>query len=132
MALKLNLIDHEIELFEGGTASGSCANGFGVCCVCESWLFMEAQTLVLMQSLLFIPVQLGCGQSSSENNTYLLMASTTNPSIPNCVYSLCEASPNVCRIRLDFTVHNLSYQFVTFKYHNDFSMFRASPSMALL
>merc|ERR1711944_182981 len=40
-----------------GTASGSCADGFGVCCV----------------------ITLGCGGKSSENNTYFVLASTTAP-----------------------------------------------------
>jgi len=66
---------------KGGTNSGTCANGFGVCCV----------------------FSLSCGQSSSENNTYLILGATTTPSPSVCTYSLCENNANICRIRLDFT-----------------------------
>jgi len=66
---------------KGGTNSGTCANGFGVCCV----------------------FSLSCGQSTSENNTYLILGATTTPSPSVCTYNLCENNANICRIRLDFT-----------------------------
>merc|ERR1712150_466392 len=64
-----------------GTSSGSCADGFGVCC-----------TFVIAT----------CGSSSNENNTYWKQpTSTTGPS--SCDLTVCPASDNICRLRLDFT-----------------------------
>merc|ERR1711894_298880 len=66
---------------KAGTSSGSCADGFGVCC-----------TFVIAT----------CGSSSSENNTYWTQpTSTTGPS--SCDLTVCPASDNICRLRLDFT-----------------------------
>jgi len=62
-----------------GTEAGSCADGFGVCCV----------------------ISLSCGGSASENCTYLTQASTTAPTSP-CSYTICPVSTSVSRIRLEF------------------------------
>lgn len=69
-----------------GTASGECADGFGVCCI----------------------ISLSCGQSTSENCTYLVQTSTSSPTTQNCVYEICKAGSNVCRIRLDFTTFEIA------------------------
>lgn len=61
-----------------GKASGSCAEGFGVCCV----------------------LTVGCGGSSSTNNSYLVQPSTTTPS--TCSYTICPSSKDICQIRIDF------------------------------
>jgi len=61
-----------------GTASGTCADGFGVCCV----------------------LSIGCGGSTSTNNTYLTQSSTTSSS--SCSYTVCPASTDICQIRIDF------------------------------
>lgn len=61
-----------------GTASGTCANGFGVCCV----------------------VSIGCGGSTSTNNTYISQTSTTSSS--TCSYKVCPISTDICQIRVDF------------------------------
>merc|ERR1719418_519410 len=45
---------------KGGTSSGSCASGFGVCCV----------------------FTLSCGGSASENQTYLVQSSVTTLTSP--------------------------------------------------
>lgn len=66
---------------KGGTSSGSCANGFGVCCL----------------------FTLKCGSTSSYNNTYLVQGSATSITSYPCEYTICSANPNVCRFRLDFT-----------------------------
>lgn len=64
----------------GGTSSGSCASGYGVCCI----------------------ISLSCGESSSLNNTYLL--STNNAAAgTNCAFKICRSDASICRIRLDFT-----------------------------
>merc|ERR1711892_1559610 len=61
-----------------GTASGTCADSFGVCCV----------------------LSIGCGGSTSTNNTYITQASTT--STASCSYTVCPASTDICQIRVDF------------------------------
>ena len=61
----------------GGTSSGSCASGFGVCC-----LFSR-----------------GCGATTSVNNTYF--ASSSSDSSP-CTFTVCKCSSDICQIRLNF------------------------------
>merc|ERR1712072_359534 len=65
----------------GGTNAGSCAEGYGVCCT----------------------ISLACGDSSSENNTYMTQLATTAPTNSICTYTLCPINTNICRIKLDFT-----------------------------
>ncbi len=76
---------HQFPLFcfvmVGGSASGDCASGFGVCCI-------------------FI---LGCGGMTSENCTFIVQSSSTSVDNP-CTYTICPCSSNICRIRLDFNV----------------------------
>jgi len=62
-----------------GKAAGTCADGFGVCCV----------------------IQLGCGGKSAENNTYFVLASTSSPPT-TCTFEICPLSSSICRIKLDF------------------------------
>ena len=62
----------------GGTASGTCASGFGVCCV----------------------VSKTCGGSSSTNNTYLEQTTTTVAA--SCSYTICPISTDICGIRIEF------------------------------
>merc|ERR1711971_825311 len=51
---------------KGGTNDGSCASGFGVCCI----------------------FALSCGGSASENQTYIVQSSTTTLTNP-CSYTIC-------------------------------------------
>merc|ERR1719213_195426 len=68
-----------------GVASGSCAEGYGVCCI----------------------ITVSCGGSTSENCTYLSQAATTTPNTDSddlnqqCSYSICPRTSTVNRIRLD-------------------------------
>jgi len=71
---------------KSGVNEGSCASGFGVCCV----------------------ITLGCGGSSSNNNSYIVQASTTSAPATPCVYDICPCSTDICRIRYDFTTHTLA------------------------
>merc|ERR1712241_145955 len=69
---------------KGGTASGECAEGYGVCCV----------------------LTVACGESTSENGTYLSQASSTDPAkdsttSQSCTYSICPITSTVSRIRQD-------------------------------
>ena len=63
---------------KGGSASGSCASSFGVCCV----------------------FSLSCGATTSQNNTYATINtfSTTTDSDP-CTYTYCKTSSDVCKLR---------------------------------
>merc|ERR1711894_779513 len=65
---------------KGGASDGSCASGFGVCCV----------------------FALSCGGSASENQTYLIQSSVTSLTNP-CKYTICPCGTDICRIRFDFT-----------------------------
>merc|ERR1719422_811387 len=68
-----------------GVASGSCADGYGVCCI----------------------ITVSCGGSTSENCTYLSQAASTTPNTDSddlnqqCSYSICPRTSTVNRIRLD-------------------------------
>lgn len=73
---------------KSGTNEGSCASGFGVCCV----------------------ISLSCGGSSSNNNSYIVQSSTTTAPATPCVYDICPCSTDICRIRYDFTTHTLATQ----------------------
>jgi len=65
-----------------GTSSGSCADGFGVCC-----------TFLITK----------CGTSSSENNTYWTNPTSTSGQSA-CTLTVCPTSDDICRLRLDFTL----------------------------
>jgi len=72
----------------GGTAYGSCAAGFGVCCV------FSTST---------------CGTTISKNCTYI-----TNPGFPSgytttgtCTFTVSKMSSEICQLRLDFATLEL-------------------------
>lgn len=66
---------------KGGSTSGACASGFGVCCV----------------------FSIGCGSTSSENNTYAVISSYSAASDSDpCIYTFCRANSNICKLRIDF------------------------------
>ena len=66
---------------KGGSASGTCASSFGVCCV----------------------FSISCGDTSSANNTYAIISSysTSSDSDP-CTYTFCKSNSDVCKLRIDF------------------------------
>jgi len=72
-----------------GIATGSCADGFGVCCV----------------------ITLACGATTSENCTYLTLAASPTVADTSCTYTICPASSTVSRIRLDLTMFNIAPPF---------------------
>jgi len=74
---------------EGGTESGSCADGFGVCCIRI----------------------LGDGDSTSLNQSYIYQASSTSLGVGSRQYTICPCSSDVCRIKFDFTSFNLAAPF---------------------
>lgn len=70
----------------GGTKDGTCADGFGVCCI----------------------VILTTSGSSSVNNTYIYKASGTTYSTGDHKYTICPCSDNICRIRLDLNTFTIA------------------------
>ena len=101
---------------KGGASDGSCASGFGVCCVCKylkacpcpfihilSWFYPRC---IIGSYHYCLSVALACGASASENQTYLVQASVTTLTNP-CKYTICPCGTNICRIRFDFTVRKL-------------------------
>ena len=65
----------------GGVATGSCASSFGVCCV----------------------FQLTCGQTSSQNNTYIEQSSyTVGTDADPCTYKICS-SGSVSKLKIEFS-----------------------------
>jgi len=66
---------------KSGTSSGSCADGFGVCC-----------TFLIT----------ACGSSSSENITYWTQP-TAGASYGTCGLTVCPVADDICSLRLDFT-----------------------------
>lgn len=67
----------------GGTSSGTCASGFGVCC-----LFTAT-----------------CGASTAVNGTYFQNEGypSTFDSVGSCQLTINKCSDSVCQLRLDFT-----------------------------
>jgi len=65
---------------KGGTAAGTCASSFGVCCT----------------------FSLACGGTSKENNTYAIINSysTTSDADP-CIYTICPTTTDICKLRID-------------------------------
>merc|ERR1712223_1607120 len=65
----------------GGTASGTCASSFGVCCV----------------------FSIACGGSSSAHNSYAGISSySTSTDSDPCTYTFCPTNTDVCKLRIDF------------------------------
>merc|ERR1719270_1644200 len=79
-----------------GVASGSCAEGYGVCCI----------------------ITVSCGGRTSENCTYLSQAASTTPSTDSddlnqqCSYSICPRTSTVNRIRLDLMTFMIAPPYV--------------------
>ena len=63
----------------GGTPSGSCASGFGVCCICKNSVLQTQNlnkhwvgSISNPWNLSSIPVQLSCGATTSQNNSFIV------------------------------------------------------------
>jgi len=70
----------------GGSKDGTCADGFGVCCI----------------------VILTTSGSSSVNNTYIYKASGTTYTSGDHKYQICPCSDNICRIRFDLNTFTIA------------------------
>jgi len=76
----------------GGTASGTCASSFGVCCV----------------------FNLACGATTTQNNTYAIISSfSTSSDADPCAYKICKANSDVCKLRIDFDTMVLAAPYTT-------------------
>lgn len=71
---------------KGGASSGSCADGFGVCC-----------TFLIST----------CGATSSENITYWSTPSTVSAGAA-CSLNLCPVSADICQLRIDFLTFTIT------------------------
>jgi len=70
----------------GGSKDGTCADGFGVCCI----------------------VILTTSGSSSVNNTYIYKASSSTYDVGDHKYTICPCSDNICRIRFDLNTFTIA------------------------
>lgn len=75
-----------------GVASGSCAEGYGVCCI----------------------ITLTCGSTTSENCTYLQQMASMNPATDpspagatSCTYTICPRDSTINRIRFNMQVFQI-------------------------
>lgn len=68
----------------GGSQSGTCADGFGVCCL----------------------VTITSGESASVNNTYISADSSITSGAHT--YTICPCSDDICRIKFDFNTFTLN------------------------
>lgn len=68
---------------KGGKASGSCAEGYGVCCT----------------------FTVGCGDTVAENSTYF---ESNNAASGACNTKVCRCNKNICQMRLDFTTFQIA------------------------
>jgi len=66
----------------GGEASGTCGGEYGVCCV----------------------IELSCGGTSKDNNTFITQKSKSTFALAEraCSYKICPQAPSVTRMRFDF------------------------------
>jgi len=71
-----------------GVASGTCADGYGVCCI----------------------ITISCGSTSAENCTYLSQTASNAPNVDSspddsraCTYKICPRDSSIRRIRFDLT-----------------------------
>ena len=61
---------------------------------------MERSSITLYCAGVCCTVSLGCGGSSTTNNTYLDQATTKTAA--TCSYTLCPSSSDICQLRVDF------------------------------
>ncbi|KAG7155783.1 hypothetical protein Hamer_G022111 [Homarus americanus] len=85
----------------GGTSSGTCAKGYGACCIAQHT----------------------CSQSSNYNNTYFVNPSysgTDTGTDGACTLTINRVNSNICQIRLDFLNFNLSQPDINGNCNDDF------------
>merc|ERR1711935_239254 len=87
-----------------GTASGSCADGYGVCCI----------------------FSINCGATSNQN---LTMFMSNNVEAGACSATICKVNTDIVQLRLDFTSFVLSNPAATVL--TSFALLNGSPIPAL-
>ena len=92
-----------------GRASGQCAAGFGVCCLCE-YLLKTVKVYGIDTSILAVVV--GCGGSSGENITYFSSEESGTLIEPSsmaeaCPTTICKMDDGICQLRLDFLTFSM-------------------------
>ena len=82
---------------KGGSKIGSCAEGFGVCCICK----LAKNIAILSLSRVFFIVSSSCSGSTSENCTYFESPTGSN-SVANgpCRMEVCKCNSNICQVSL--------------------------------
>ena len=91
---------------KGGKSDGTCADGYGVCCVCKFFFFLNNQDYSVSSIKFSISVSMGCGTTTSENTTYFEETSVSNTG--GCSMEVCKCDTNICQIRLDFQTFVIS------------------------
>ena len=89
--LDLSTITRESTINGSTITRGDCTS------LIKSKIFLPLSSL-LQNKIFFLLVSLSCGESSSENVTYLSQSSVTSLTSP-CTYTICPCSSNICRIR---------------------------------
>ncbi|XP_037801521.1 uncharacterized protein LOC119596379 [Penaeus monodon] len=90
----------------GGTASGTCAKGLGVCCL----------------------VKKRCSSTSKFNNTYFVNP-TDDTTLGACTLTINRMNANICQLRLDFIYFDLSQPDATGQCSVDFFTVQGTPTM---
>ena len=90
----------------GGTEDGTCAEGFGVCCLSKSHFLNHSDKIVLCDLLYHIIYcvsgVMGCNSdSSSQNITFIEQTSISDPSsfTARCQYTICPCSSGMWSTR---------------------------------
>ena len=85
---------------KGGTAAGSCASGFGVCCTSNRFSSLKwiAFKFKLHDVLVFLQT---CGSTATLNNTYWQNPgfSSSYTGSGQCSFFVQKASSDICQIR---------------------------------
>ncbi|XP_018013361.1 uncharacterized protein LOC108670404 [Hyalella azteca] len=96
----------------GGTASGTCAGGFGVCC-----LFTQT-----------------CGETTTRNGSSFINPSSpsSDTTVSNCVTTVQLLDNNICQLRLDFVSFELEPPNVNGVCETDFMTITGSANDATI
>lgn len=66
-----------------GILGGSCAQGYGICCICKHNRINGFNSIVMDYFVIVFLVMASCGEIVRENGTYFV-----NPNHPNQVHSI--------------------------------------------
>ncbi len=101
----------------GGTNGGTCASGFGVCCVCKLYLSSSVPHMISQIQIMlcfrlgivhliiwffffwYLAVTVSCGETSSENCTFFNSGAGGGIMSGGCQVTICPISSNICQVR---------------------------------